>query len=397
MKRLLVVDEDPAVLPQLRALLADRSSEWEVAGAATPLAALAACDEAPFDVAVVNTHLSGTGGLQLLAEIKKRHPQSIRIATSEAAHKSLILRALEVAHQFLPKPIALEGLNAALTRTGSLREKAMDDSVKRVIADLQTLPSVPTIYQELVADLQSPHTSVESAARIVSRDMAMVSKILQVVNSAYFGLRRTISSPAHAIALLGIDTVKSLALSLQVFSQFHQTAALPVSIDALWKHGLATGTAARAIAQREGVGTLAVEGAFIAGLVHDLGVLVLGTNFPAQYAEALRLNREEQAATWQAERAIFGATHGEVGGYLLGIWGLSDAVVDAVTHHHRPSAKPGSGFSVLAAVHVANVFDEERDAALAPGERTSLDGEYLNACGLADRIAAWRDGGSKAA
>ncbi len=397
MKRLLVVDEDQAAPLYLRGLLADLSAEWEVVGVTTPDAAMAAWEQKPFDLAVVNSHLSGSGGLGLLAEIKTRFPASIRIATSDAAHQTLIMRALEVAHQFLPKPIAAHALKAALLRTGSLKDQAMTDAIKRVIADLRTLPSLPTLYQELVADLQSPSTSVDSAARIIAKDMAMVSKVLQVVNSAYFGLRRTISSPAHAIALLGIDTVKSLVLSLQVFSQFQQTTALPVSIDTLWKHGMATGSTARAIAAQEGVGALGLEGAFIAGLVHDLGVLVLGTNFPEHYAGALRLSREKQIPHWEAELETFGASHGDIGGYLLGLWGLNDSVVDAVAGHHRPSTKPGSGFSVLAAVHAANAFDEEADAALAPADRTKLDLDYLTGCGLADRAAGWRQTCGRAA
>ncbi len=390
MKRLLVVDEDPAATSHIQSLLPDLSGEWEIAGAMTPDQALAALDRTPFDVVLANTHLGGAGGIQLLSAIKERHPQTVRIATSGAAHRSVIVRALEVAHQFLPKPLESASLKAALTRSGSFRERVTNESLRRLIADIRTIPSLPGTYQELVDALQSPQASVETAAAIISKDMAMVAKILQVVNSAYFSLRRTITSPAHAIALLGIDTIKSLVLSLQVFSQFPRSGSIPVSIDSLWRHGLATGTAAKTIAKSEGVGALGVEGAFIAGLVHDIGVLVLAANFPDQYREVLRICRERCIAVWAAEQDVFGASHSDVAGYLLGLWGLNDAVVEAVTYHHGPLPKTQQGFTVLTAVYAANGFDEREDLAVPAESRTLLDGAYFNACGLADRIEVWR-------
>jgi len=391
MKTLLIVDDDPAALARLRDSLADVSGLWAIEGAASPEEALALLTRSPFDVVLVNTHLGGAGGLQLLNEVQTGFPHIVRLATSAAAHRSVIMRAVEVAHQFLPKPIDPAALKAALSRTGSLHEQVTHEPLRRLIAQIRTIPSLPGIYQELVSALQSPHTTAETAAAIISKDMAMVTKILQVVNSAYFSLRRTISSPAHAITLLGIDSVKSLVLSLQVFAQFSTPDRLPLSIDALWRHGIATGTHAKVIAKTEGLGSLGVEGAFIAGLVHDIGTLVLATNFPDVYGEALEISRSERLAPCTVERRLFGATHGQVAGYLLGLWGLSDAVVEAVTYHHDPVSRATQGCSVLTAVHAANVLDEEMDTQLVRESRTALNDEYLTACGLADRMTKWRE------
>ncbi len=391
MKTLLIVDDDPVTLARLRESLSDLSGQWKLEGAASPEEALALLAHSSFDVVLVNTHLGGAGGLQLLSEIRTASPHAIRLATSAAAHRTVIMRALEVAHQFLPKPIDPAALKAALSRTGSLHEQVTHEPLRRLIAEIRTIPSLPGIYQELVSALQSPHASAEAAAAIISKDMAMVTKILQVVNSAYFSLRRTISSPAHAITLLGIDSVKSLVLSLQVFSQFSQPDQLPVSIDALWRHGLATGTKAKTIAKAEGLGSLGVEGAFIAGLVHDIGALVLATNFPDVYGEALKISRAERLPPCTVERRLFGATHGEVAGYLLGLWGLSDGVVEAVTYHHDPVSRAKPGCSVLTAVYAANSIDEEADAGLIQESRTALDEGYLSACGLTDRVTTWRE------
>jgi HD-like signal output (HDOD) protein len=390
MKRLLVVDDDPQTMSRLRVMLAEISTMWSVEGVATPDDAMATLKVQAFDVVLANIHLGGRGGIQLLSDVKVRCPHTVRIATCAAAHRTVIVRALEVAHQFLPKPPEAEDLKAVLLRTGLLQDRVMNESVRRLIAEIRTLPSLPSMYQELVTAMQSPQATVDTAAQIVAKDMAMTAKILQVVNSAYFSLRRTITSPAHAIALLGIDTVKSLAFGLELFAQFSRTG-LPVSPDQLWKHGMAVGTGARAIALSAGVGPLAIEGAFIGGLVHDLGVLILAHSFPQQYADALRMADETRIPPWQAEQTLFGTTHAEVGGYLLGLWGLSDRVVDAATYHHHPMESPGTGSSVLSAVHAADVFDEERDPMLPPEQRTRLDMEYLAGCGLAEQATGWRD------
>ncbi len=397
MKKLLLVDDDPAVHDQVRIMLADLRSEWDIAFVASAEEALAALALSPCDVVLSDIHLVGTGGIEFLTDVKSRYPQTIRIAFSGAAHQKTTLRALEVAHQFLPKPFAPEGVKATLARARTLHDQLKNESLRRLIAEIGTLPSLPNLYHELVTTMQSPFASSESAARIISKDMAMVSKVMQVVNSAFFGLRRTISSPAHAIALLGLDTIKSLVLSLQVFAQFDHNKRLPIPVEALWRHGLATGTAARAIAQTEGVGALGTGGAFIAGLVHDIGVLLLETNFPDQYAEVLRLSEDRHIPPWQVERDLFGATHGDVGGYLLGIWGLSDAVIEAITFHHVPANGRQGDFSVLTAVHVADCLHEESDSRLTVDTRTPIDQEYLAACGLAEHVTQWTESCRQAA
>lgn len=219
----------------------------------------------------------------------------------------------------------------------------------------------------------------------------MVSKLLQVVNSAFFGLRRTISSPAHAVALLGIDSVKSLVLSVQVFSQFEGLKRSPIPLETLWKHGLITGTSARDIAKSQGVGSIGVEGAFMAGLLHDIGLLVLATNYPNQYGDVLRNLRNDRVSVCDGERAVFKASHEDVGAYLLGLWGVSDAIVEAVAFHHNPGGRWHEGFSALAAVHVANALDEEASPSMLNGSLTPIDQEYLTACGLAKHVPLWRE------
>lgn len=390
-KRVLFVMAEPGALASLKTMLAPLSDEWEMEFVDKEEEALAVLAQSTIDVILSGIHLSGMGGLQLLAEVKSRAPRVIRIASSSCAHSATIVSALEVAHQFIPMPFTAEVLKATIARAGALGARLTNESLRTLISGIRTLPSLPHLYQELVSAMGSSTASAEVATRIISQDMAMVSKLLQVVNSAFFGLRRTISSPAHAIALLGIDSVKALVLSVQVFAQFEQAKRSPIPLETLWKHGLLTGTSARDIAKSQDIGSIGVEGAFMAGLLHDIGLLVLATNFPEEYGNVLTNVRDSRLSVCDAERAVFKASHEDVGAYLLGLWGVSDAIVAAVAFHHHPGERRQEGLSLLAAVHVANALEEEGDLIITNGVPTPIDREYLTACGLAEHLSAWQE------
>ncbi|MEK7236776.1 MAG: response regulator [Nitrospirota bacterium] len=389
-KRVLFVIAEPEARTSLQAMLAPLSDEWEMEFVAKEEEALAVLAHSTVDVILSGIHLTGMGGLQLLAEVKRRAPRVIRIATSSCAHHATIVSALEVAHQFIPMPFTAEVLKATIARAGALGARLTNESLRTLIAGIRTLPSLPHLYQELVAAMGSSTASADVATRIISQDMAMVSKLLQVVNSSFFGLRRTIASPAHAVALLGIDSVKALVLSVQVFAQFEGVKRPPIPLETLWKHGLITGTSARDIAKSQDIGSIGVEGAFMAGLLHDIGLLVLVTNFPEQYGEVLANLGNDRVSVCDAERAVFKASHEDVGAYLLGLWGVSDAIVEAVAFHHHPRERCQEGFTLLAAVHVANALEEAADPTTTSGIPTPIDLEYLTACGLAAQLRGWQ-------
>jgi HD-like signal output (HDOD) protein len=390
-KKLLVVDDDAMLLDVLEGILADVRDEWDMEFFKSGEEALNALERSPVDLVLADIHLAGMGGIHLLSDVKHKYPHTVRIACSGCAHPNTIVQSLEVAHQYLPKPLTLATLKATLSRAHELQSRLANTALQQLVSNIKALPSIPTVYQELDAAMQSPHASINTAAGIIAKDMAMLSKILQVVNSAYFGLRRTISSPAHALSLLGLDRVKGLVLTVKLFEQCAQTGPLPVPLEQLWRHGLTTAVGARAIAKSESAGSLAVEHAFMAGLLHDVGLLVLNTNFPDRYREVFRLIKENGRPVLEAEREVFGATHADVGAYLLGIWGLHEVIVEAVAFHHQPLPAQQDNTRVLAAVHVANVLDEEGDRAVTGGMASDMSVEYLTACHLDKQIPAWRE------
>jgi HD-like signal output (HDOD) protein len=145
---------------------------------------------------------------------------------------------------------------------------------------MQTLPSLPRLYTQIMKAVRSPEVSINSIGEIISQDVGMTARLLQLVNSAFFGLRQRVSSPSAAVTLLGLDTVKALVLTAEVFSQFDELSLWRTSLGHLWTHSLTVGRYARQIAQKENQERQLANEAFMAGLLHDCGKLVLAASDP---------------------------------------------------------------------------------------------------------------------
>ena len=313
----------------------------------------------------------------------------VRIAFSGQQGQSLGLRSTDLAHQFLEKPIDAQLLRSIMTRACGLRALLSDDNVRKIVTNLKSLPSLPVLYKELMDEIHSGDASLKKIARVISKDMAMVTKILQLVNSAFFGLRTTVSNPEQAVALLGSDTIRALVLSMQAFSQFDAKSLAGFSLDALWQHGLKTSGYAKAIAKEECAPQAMIDDAFTSGLLHDIGMLVLASNMPDGYKQVLGLQKDKGLLDWQAEQEVFGVTHAEVGAYLLGLWGVGEAIVEAVAYHHRPSICGALAFSPLTAVHIANVLAESKNQTGGESRPIQINEAYLTKLGKLDRLPAW--------
>jgi HD-like signal output (HDOD) protein len=158
----------------------------------------------------------------------------------------------------------------------------------------------------------------------------------------------------------------------------------------LWDHSLNTAAAAKVIAIAENVERKIADEAFIAGMLHDTGKLVLGLNFVEQCNEVVRLARENKQEIWMIELEVFGATHADVGGYLLGLWGLPVPVVEAIALHHNPGKTTHKIFSPLTAVHAANILTHESRRSDNGTSAGQIDAKYLDELGLSDRLETWR-------
>lgn len=391
LKRILLADQDEAVLATLVAPGSRRGADWEVMTAGSGEDALALLGMMPFDVMIAGTRMSGLSGLDLLRATMIRHPSMARMILLDQAEPELMLGSLGTAHQYLVKPCEPADLLSAVSRLLALDQFFTNQPLRRVVARIQQLPSPPTVYFRLMKELARLDATTESVGAIIAQDASLTAKLLQLVNSAYFGLGRRVASVPEAVQILGFNLVKSLSVSLSLFASLNPASVGELNADRLYLHSLATGLLAQTIVAAENADPAMTAGAFTAGILHDTGKLVLASAMPELYAQAVRLAADELMPQWQAEANIFGVSHAEVGAYLLGLWGLPVPIVDVVAWHHQPLRGGPPAFGMLAAVHIADFLQSRHVPASRRPLVVELDALYIQVLKLADRIEEWTE------
>ena len=386
-KRILFVDGDETQSQLLARQVSASDVDWDTLFLTSTEKALAALDEDSFDVVVADLHLPSKNEGGFLAEVMARHPKIARLIVSDPADQALAMGAAGVVHQYVPKPCEVAVLKGAVGRAGDLEASIRRDRIMEIVARMDRLPSLPSLYIKVVEKLKDPEVSLEDVGEIIGHDIAMTAKILKLVNSAFFGLRRQISSPVEAVNYLGLDTVKGLVLSIHAFAQFDADALGSLALEAVWNHSMQTAVCCKMIAGIEGLKGRMRDESFVAGMLHDTGKLVLASNEPERYVQALETAPEIGIA--RAEEAVFGVNHADIGGHLFALWGLPVPVVDAVEFHHDPLNSPETELSTLTLVHASNaIVTRHHEEVTTPGSNRP-DEAYLEQLGLHDRYAEW--------
>jgi putative nucleotidyltransferase with HDIG domain len=392
MKRVLFVDDEGKALDALKLMLRVQEFPWEAAYASNGKSALDLMAEKPFDVIISDIRMPEMDGAALLKIVCERFPGAVRIVVCSQEEMNGALRAVPVAHQFLLKPCDPHMLRVAVERATSLSDVLSNKMLASIVGSVKDLPVLPRTFMALRERLADPNASVKEVVKLVEQDISISAKILQLVNSAFFGLPREISTMNTAVSYLGIDMLQNLVLSAEVFRVFENAARLPgFSFEELHEHSQLTAKIASHIPVPAAVHSAAV----VAGLLHDVGKLVLATRSPKHFARAVEGAAEEKRPLFAVEQDLMGVSHAEVGAYLLGIWGLPCPVVEAVAHHHHPERVPQDTLDAVAVVHVANYLAHENPVRPAAEEDSNAylkpDPEYLENLGLTDQISAWNE------
>ncbi len=387
MKRILFVDDEPKILEGLQRMLRPMRKEWDMVFANSGAEALGILAASPFDVVVTDMRMPEMDGAQLLEQVQKNFPGIVRLVLSGYFEMEMAMRVVPVAHQYLAKPCDPEKLRLAIEHACGFTAILTDEAARQVVGAVGALPSLPRTCAALMDALQNPDVPIEQIGRIIEQDVGMTAKVLQLVNSAFFGLLQEITTVRAAVSYLGLDVLKQLVLSAEVFRTFQPKQRIAgFSIDELQEHS----RRAAAIAARLPAAKKITSAAVVAALLHDAGKLVLAVRLPEKLEQALQKSYKEGRALFEVEHEVIGTGHAEIGAYLLALWGLPLPIVDAVCRHHHPAVAGDAppGLDVLAITHVANVLAHENPA--APSD-AGLDLDYLGALGVADQLPTWRE------
>jgi putative nucleotidyltransferase with HDIG domain len=387
---ILFVDEEKFVHKALKRSFRKMRQEWDMRFAASPREAMEIMNKEAVEVVVTETVFQGQSGLDFLKVVREGHPNSARIILSGYADQEVILKSVDLAHQYLAKPCEDEALKATISRAFMMKELLDHRSLKEIVSKIDSLPTLPAIYVELVEELKAEDASIDKIGDIISKDIGLTTKILKMVNSSFFGLRQHITNPAKAVSLLGLDLIKAIVLTSGAFDKFKNLKYPGFSLEQMWEHAMTTGTFAKIIAKESGLDRKASDTAFMAGLLHDIGKLLIAAHLPDSYRVILKLIQLKSMSMAEAETAVIGTTHAGVGAYLLGLWGLPDAILEAAAFHHTPHLCRSKNLNSTAIVHVANAFAGAGQQIHQPGDALKgLDYAYLEDADILPKLEDW--------
>jgi HD-like signal output (HDOD) protein len=377
-------------LESLKQAMSGIAGTWDCTFVADAPAALEAMAANPIDAVVANMRMEGMHGAELLHRAGELHPTALRFVVGDMADQELIINCIGGTHQFIARPYKPAELISVVQRSFALDACLSSDQLRALAPRLRRLPCLPSTYFEVLKRVESRDANADSVGEVIARDPSATARVLQMVNSAAFALAQKVSDPSHAVLLLGLDTVKSLVLCLQVFSRGEQSKHAGFSLGDLWEHSSQVAKMAREIVLHETSDTRLANDAFTAGLLHDVGRIVIASNLPKEYAAIVAAAKQKSCPLHEEELAQLGVTHAQVGAYLLGLWGMTASLVEAAALHHVPRESSTQEFSILTAVHVANVFAYEGSKHEDGLPLPELDQVYLEALDLAHKPAIWR-------
>jgi HD-like signal output (HDOD) protein len=385
MIRTVFVVDDPAELLSLRHATAALRPDWDMKFFHSVEEALVSMADRPFDVVV--TDMRGDfGGSEFLALVQYQHPRVIRVLVAGESEDNTVARSAGVAHRILRRPCDPAELCCAIERVFDLEQRLSDPDLQSMLGEVGELPQPSASVVRLNDVLASDDVSIESVAAVVSDDINMTTKLLQVVNSAFYGLGHHITDAREAIAYLGVNSVRDLLVANEMMRGFENVPP-PVQsvVDELHEHAVAVAHLARELVADR---TKASE-AYVAGLLHDVGLLLLASRLPEKFLEIRVQTMRSNLSLHEVECEILGATHADLGGHFLDLWGLPSEIVEAVACHHDAPEFETTEINATHAVHIADVIAGGRvdEATFSWKCSAELDEDYLKKFGLQDFAA----------
>lgn len=350
--RILLVDGDGVLLQQLRQAFWKRHRTWEVILAATGAEALQVLDRDPVDIVITELVLPDMAGVDLIHRVRESQPGAVRIALADQGTGECVEKVEGDLHRLFIKPLDPEFLIGAVESLDIEDDETNVRAVRSFVGGLGRIPSLPRLYVELVDLLQREDVGMGEVAKLIRHDLGMASQILKLANSVHFGSNRTVSEIGQAVAMMGVDSLKSLVLFRGLISGFTNPKPQGLDLEKLWFHSFQVATGVRKLAALEGE-TRLTDLAFSVGLLHDIGLVVFATDPAGRYQAILDQAQASRIPLAVLERDTYGVDHTQIGAHLLSLWGLPPNFCRPVREHHAPPSST-EGFSLSVALHLAD-------------------------------------------
>jgi len=273
---------------------------------------------------------------------------------------------------FTKIPYDIRGLTDIRTEGVELMEKVIESNlqINKMISSLGELPASPKIVSTVMRLTSDPDTDLNSLERLLSADQSMAAKLLKLSNSSFYGQRKSVSTLKQAILIIGFYTLRSLVVATSIHSMYSGKNQDSLE-NKLWEHSLATATVSRLLAQK--LGHIHVEEIFMAGLLHDIGKLVMAQKLRSKYEEVCRIVESKHLRFIDVEEDQLGFSHADVGMVLLNKWNLPRELVNAVYLHHEPALKEGQTFDDIEPREIPIEFILELGDQLAKRSKWGFD------------------------
>lgn len=338
---ILFVDDDPNVLSGIKRMLFGKRDQWVLFFANGGREALELCRQSEVDVLVTDLRMPDVNGAALLSAVQEEMPRTVRIALSGHSDTDMILGVVRSAHQFLAKPCESSEIIRKVEYVLALRDLITNPRLQQVVSQLTCLPPCQASLDRLIRAIEDENAMQEDVAQIVREDASLTVKLLQLVNSAYFGLASEVTDVEYAVSLLGTDVLRSLVVSIKVFEAVENLFPPSFPEALYWRHTAVASERAKRIARGLGCSPEKVKIATSVALVHDIGHLLCATSFPDIFTRSCEASVSGKQSFVDVEQELLGTSHAQIGAYLLGLWGLPSSMVELVANHHaQPEGDP---------------------------------------------------------
>lgn len=384
MKSILFVDDEQPLLDGLRDLLRKERRDWHMVFVNSGPNAMSALEREPFDVLISDMRMPGIDGATLLQWVREHFPRTARVILSGQSSQEELIRGIPAMQQFLGKPCDPRRLKEAVQRLCRVQELLGNESIRAAIGALDRLPSFPGCYQELVMAAARSDCGEALIAGIVERDPALSVRVLQLANSVHYRVGRPVASVRNALRFVGLDTLKALALSSQIFGALDASTLRAEPLRSLPERSLLKAQLAREFVADRAL----AEEAFTTALLLDIGQIVLASCCKEPFLRALAAAMETGRSQQDLEREYCAVTHSEVGAYFLALWGLPATIVDIVACHHSPTMLPMPASELVVAIHAADALVDATHAG-SDDPQQALDPQLRNLPEVMARVPDW--------